>query len=170
MYWQPRDWPRHTFFARVAGAGGWQVTQPYQLTLGGAGSVRGYNVNDFPGGRRVVFSAEDRVYLGWPWPNLFDLGMTLFADVGSSWAGDVPYGVDTGWRGTLGGGLRLGFPAGTRGVVRLDLAWPVEGEGLGSPIFRVQFGDPLGFLLGRADRQLSRSLRMAVGPDLFTVR
>ena len=170
MYWQPRDWPRHTFFARVAGGGGWQVTQPYQLTLGGAGSVRGYDVNDFPGGRRVVFSAEDRVYLGWPKPNLFDLGMTLFADVGSGWAGDVPYGVDTGWRGTLGGGLRLGFPAGTRGVVRLDLAWPVEGKGLGSPVFRVQFGDPLGLLLGRVDRQLARSRRLAIGPDLFTVR
>ncbi len=170
LYWQPPDWPRHTFFTRLTGAGGWQVTGPFQLTLGGETGVRGYDVDDFPAGRRVVFSAEDRIYLGWPFPNLFDLGMTLFADIGNGWAGDVPFGADTGWRGTLGAGLRFGFPAGSRGVARADLAWPVEGSGLGTPLLRVAFGDPIGLVAGFVDRQLLRSRRLEVGPDLFTVR
>jgi len=170
MYWQPRDWPRHTFFGRVTGAGGWHVRQPFQLTLGGASGVRGYDQDEFPVGRRVVFSAEDRVYLGWPWPDLMDLGVTLFADVGAGWGGDAPFGSDTGWRGTLGSGLRVGFPAGTRSVARIDLAWPLRGEGFGSPFFRIQFGDPLGLAAGLADRQLARSRPLPIGPDLFTVQ
>ena len=170
LYWQPRNWPRHTFFARVAGVGGWNVTQPFQLTLGGVSGVRGYDRGVFPVGRRVVFSTEDRMYLGWPWPDLFDLGVTLFSDIGAGWAGNVPFGEDTGWRGTLGTGLRLGFPAGSRSVARVDLAWPVRREGFGTPYFRVTFGDPIGLAQGLVDGQLARSYRLPIGPDLFRVQ
>lgn len=170
FYWQPRDWPRHTFFARLAGAGGWRVTQPFQLTLGGSGRARGYGEDDFPGGRRVVFSAEDRIYLGWPFPELFDLGITLFADIGGGWAGDAPFGMDTGWRGTLGSGLRIGFPAGSGSVARIDLAWPLEPGGVGSPFLRISLGDPLGLSAGLEDRQLARSRQLLPGPDVFTER
>ena len=167
MYWQPGIWPRHTFFGRVTAGGGWDVTQPYQMTLGGEGAVRGYDRYDFPTGRRVVFSAEDRIYLGWPFANLFDLGVTLLADIGAGWAGDAPFGQDTGWRATLGTGLRFGFPAGSRAVARVDVAWPLEGEGLGSPFLRVALGDPIGLAAGLIDRQVARSRRLAVGTDLF---
>jgi hypothetical protein len=170
MYWQPVDWPRHTFFGRLTGAGGWEVTQPFQLTLGGSNAVRGYDMYDFPAARRVVFSAEDRIYVGWPFPNLVDVGVTLLADVGAGWAGDVPFGMDTGWRGTLGGGLRIGFPAGSRSVFRVDVAWPVEGEGVGTPFLRFGVGDPVGLTAGLIDRQVARSRRLPVGTDLFTVR
>ena len=169
-YWQPRDWSRHTFLARVAGVGGWDVTHPFQLTLGGSTGVRGYDFNALPVGRRVVFSIEDRVYLGWPWPDLFDLGVTVFSDIGAGWAGDVPFGADTGWRGTLGTGLRLGFPTGSRGVARVDLAWPVRSEGFGAPHFRVTFDDPIGLARGLVDNQLARSRRLPIGPDLFRVQ
>src|SRR5205085_3158562 len=80
IYWQPTRWPRHTLMARVEGAGGWHMTQPFQLTLGGDRGVRGYDGDDFPGGRRVVLNAEDRVFVGWPHPQVFDLGMTVFGD------------------------------------------------------------------------------------------
>jgi hypothetical protein len=167
-YWQPRSLPRHTFFVRAAGVGGWSVTQPFQLTLGGAAGVRGHSQSDFPGGRRLVVNAEDRIYLGWPNPALFDLGVTLLGDVGRVWAGDVPFGADSGWRGTVGAGLRLGFPAGSRRVARLDVEWPVSGSGIARrPALRVSIGDPVGLSAGLTDRQLART-RVDVGPDRFT--
>ena len=115
-----------------------------------------------------MLNAEDRIYVGWPFPALFDLGVTLLADVGRVWPGDAPFGVDAGWRGTVGGGLRLGFPAGSRRVGRLDLAWPVSSAGFArAPFVRVSIGDPVGISAGLADRQLART-RIDVGPDRFT--
>jgi hypothetical protein len=168
VYWQPPALPRHTFFLRASGVGGWSLTQPFQLTLGGGAGVRGYSGDDFPGGRRIVLDAEDRIYVGWPHPELFDLGVTLLADVGRMWPGDAPFGVDSGWRGTVGAGLRVGFPAGSGRVGRLDVAWPVSGAGIERvPQLRVSIGDPVGLSAGTHDRQLART-RVDLGPDRFT--
>lgn len=166
-YWQPAALPSHTFFTRASAVGGWVVDQPFQLTLGGRAGVRGYDTDDFPGSTRVVFNVEDRIYLGWPTPDLFDLGITLFADAGRIWAGKVPFGMNSGWRGTVGGGLRIGFPEGSRGVVRLDLAFALDGDGFGSPILRISAGDLLGIHSGFRDPQLQRSRRAMIGPDRF---
>jgi hypothetical protein len=87
------------------------------------------------------------------------------------WAGDAPFGADTGWRGTVGAGLRVGFPAGSGQVARVDVAWPVSADGLGRrPILRLAIGDRIGISSGLADRQLARSRRLQIGPDLFTER
>jgi hypothetical protein len=111
---------------------------------------------------------EDRINLTWPAPDLFDLGFTVFADAGRGWAGEVPFGMDTGWQGTVGAGVRIGFPAGTQGVWRLDLAFPVgsgrDGSGM---ILRASMGDLLGLAAGFESRQLARSRRTAVGLDLL---
>ena len=56
-----------------------------------------------------------------------DLGMTAFVDVGSIWEGGVPFGADSGPLATAGAGLRIGFPGGTGGVVRIDVAFPLNG-------------------------------------------
>lgn len=141
---------------------------PFQLTLGGRTGVRGFHEEEFPGARRVLLSAEHRSYVRWPAPDAIDVGFTLFGDAGRMWGGGVPFGVDARWKGTVGAGLRLGFPAGTRGVVRMDLAFPV-GEGRdGSPIFRVTLLELLGLFSGFQDPDLERSRRITVGPDFFT--
>ena len=49
-YWRPSQTSRHTLFARLSGAGGWSVTGPFQLTLGGVSGLRGHSVDDLPGG------------------------------------------------------------------------------------------------------------------------
>ncbi len=168
-YWQPASLPRHTLLARLSGAGGWSVDLPYQLTLGGRRGVRGFDSADLPGGRRVVLTLEDRVYFGWPFRETFDLGATLFADVGRIWPGNVPFGVDSGWRGTVGAGLRFGFPTGSRGVVRLDLAHAVGPEaGRNGLILRIAAVDLIGLAGGLADTQLVRSIRIGTGVDRFT--
>jgi len=168
-YWQPPMLPSHTFLGRVSAAGGWTVDLPYQLTLGGRRAVRGFDDTDLPGARRVVFTAEDRIYFGWPFPETFDLGATLFADVGRIWAGSVPFGVDSGWRGTVGAGLRFGFPTGSRGVVRLDIARAIGPEaGVTGPILRITAVDLIGLTGGLSDIQLLRSIRIGTGVDRFT--
>jgi hypothetical protein len=159
--------PGHTLFTRASAAVGRSMDTPFQLTLGGRTGVRGLHEEDAPGAGRVVLSVEDRFYLPWPAPDALDLGLTLFADAGRVWAGDVPFGVDSGWKGTLGGGIRYGFPAGTRGVVRADLAFPLGVRG-GRPVFRVTIFELLGIVAGFQDPDMARSRRLTLGPDAFT--
>jgi hypothetical protein len=123
-YLKPPAAERHTLLFRLAGFGGWQTRTPFQLTLGGLRAVRGYDQDRYPGGRRLVASLEDRVYFGWPLPDVLDLGGTVFLDAGRMWAGDAPYGDDSGWKAAAGLGLRASFPAGGRSTYRLDFAWP----------------------------------------------
>src|SRR5690606_25175912 len=114
LYWLPRDGLVQSVVLRASVQGGWQTTAPFQLTLGGPEGLRGYDEDDFPGGRRSLVSAELRLARpASPFPRLFDAGLTLFGEVGAMGRGDAPYGVDSGWHGSLGAGLRLGFPAGT---------------------------------------------------------
>jgi hypothetical protein len=157
---------RNALFLRVSAAGGWSTVTPFQLTLGGRASVRGFREENLPGAQRVIVTIEDRLFLGWPKPNLMDVGLTLFADAGQVWAGDTPYGTDSGWKGTVGFGLRLGLPAGSRGVTRLDLAFPVGGGG-GGPVFRVTALELVGIFRGFEDPQMLRSRRVNLGPDQF---
>jgi hypothetical protein len=171
LYWQPAALDAHTFLLRVGGAGGWSMQEPFQLTLGGPAGLRGYRDPDFPAGRRLLVSVEDRIYVRWPLPDLVDLGFTLFADAGRGWAGDVPFAEDSGWRGTAGGGLRIGFPAGSGGVVRVDLAFPLGPDTAPSDaVLRVGLRDAIGVIAGFESRQLARSRRVNVGPDRFTER
>lgn len=164
-YWQPGVGFARTLVARVSAAGGWHTISPFQLTLGGREVVRGYKEEDFPAGRRVVASLENRVDLGWPAPSSMDLGLTFFADAGRAWAGDVPFGMDTGWKSSVGAGLRLGFPAGSVRATRIDLAWPVGADSGRGPMFRASTGDFIGLVRGFADEQMVRSRRSGVNPN-----
>ena len=167
-YWQPEAIPRHTLFARVSGAGGWSMTGPFQLTLGGSTGLRGYAIDRLPGGRRVTASLEDRVYLASPASGMFDLGLTAFVDVGSIWQGEAPFGFDSGFLASGGLGLRIGFPGGTRGVIRVDVATPLNGrDAFSGPTFRITASELLGLLQGFEDPQLRRSRRARVGVGIL---
>ncbi|HEY0673329.1 MAG TPA: hypothetical protein VGD27_13720, partial [Longimicrobiales bacterium] len=170
-YWKPQAMARHTFFLRAATTAGWNTRTPFQLTLGGDRNLRGYRDERFPGGRRLVINAEDRIYIGWPWREVFDLGATLFVDAGRMWPGDVPFGSDSGWRGTAGIGLRGSFPAGSRSTWRVDLAAPVSEFQPGK--FRVILSATELLGIGGAnapDVQVLRSRRETVAGELFRFR
>ncbi|MHB1193976.1 MAG: BamA/TamA family outer membrane protein [Longimicrobiales bacterium] len=112
------------------------VDQPYQSALGGEFGVRSYREDEVPIGSSFVAYAEHRVNLALFKPTL-DLGLTVFGDVGQGWASDVPFGNDTGWRKAVGFGIRIGAPAGTGSITRIELAWPVGGPDANrSPILR----------------------------------
>ena len=155
----------HTVFLRASTGGGWRTSLPYQLSLGGRGGVRSLIEDRYPGGRMLRFVIEDRVVFPWPAPDDADLGLTVFADVGRVWSGDVPYGTDSGWQAGLGFGLRIGLPAGTRHAWRTDVVFPVGPTG-GDPIFRVTFETNL-FRSGFFTRDVFRSRRFNLGPDHF---
>jgi hypothetical protein len=158
LYLRPPPLPRHTIVLRAAGAGGWHVRTPYQITLGGERSLRGWPEDRFPGGRRVVFTAEDRWFAGWPLPGVADIGTSLFVDVGRIWPGDAPYGRDSFWRTSVGGGLRVNFPAGGTNTFRVDAAFPVGSDGgLGRMQLLIGVGEYLGVTTPFSDPRFHRS-------------
>lgn len=155
LYLQPGSARRHTVVVGVSGAGGWDNARPFQLTLGGPYGIRGYDRLDFPVARRVVVNVEDRIKLG-SLRDLFDVGLAVFVDAGAGWAGDAPFGTDSGLRAAAGAGLRLALPSGARHVVRFDLAVPLQPGGLGDHRFRVGY-DATSLLAPFRDRQMRRS-------------
>ena len=170
-YLQTPMLPRQTFFARASLVGGWHTRTPYQLTLGGTTGLRGYDRERMPGGRRFVVSIEDRFYIGWPFPDVLDVGGTIFADAGRIWPGDAPFGIDSGWRASAGLGLRGSFPEGSRSTYRIDIAWPVDrAAGFGDFRLSLSIGEALGLHSRLADHQLTRSRTQNVGGELFTFR
>jgi hypothetical protein len=159
--------PAHTVFLRASVAGGSRVSLPFQLSLGGREGVRSLPEDRFPGGRLARFVVEDRIVFPWPRSGTADLGLTLFADVGRVWPGDVPYAVDSGWQAGVGAGLRIGLPSRTRNVWRMDVAVPAgPSAGAGGPVFRVTF--ELNRLRnGFLTRDVLRSRRYNLGAEHF---
>lgn len=158
LYAQPPFLPSHTLVFRAAAAGGWHVETPFQLTLGGERSLRGWPEDALPGGRRLVFSAEDRWYIGWPFPDVADVGTSIFGDVGRIWPGDAAYGIDSGWQATIGAGIRVNFPARGSNTFRIDAAFPVGPDGdIGSLQLLIGVGEYLGITAPLSDPQFDRS-------------
>jgi hypothetical protein len=170
-YWRPGSLPSHTFVARAIGTGGWNVHTPFQLTLGGDRNLRGYRSDRFPGGRRAIFTLEDRIYFGWPWRESIDMGSTVFVDFGRIWPGDAPYGEDSGWRTSLGFGLRASFPAGSRTTYRVDIAMPVQpAPNVKDLRLMISVGELIGLGGPVSDWQLARSRYEGVAGQLFKFR
>jgi len=157
-YFRAGAFPNHTLVVRAAGAGGWHVRTPYQITLGGERALRGWPEEALPGGRRIVFTAEDRWYAGWPFPDVADVGTSLFMDVGRMWPGEAAYGIDSGWRTSVGAGVRVNFPAGGTNTFRIDGAFPVGSDGgLGRMQLLIGVGEYIGITSPFADPRFGRS-------------
>jgi hypothetical protein len=170
-YWQPRWLGRHTLFLRAAGTGGWNTRTPFQLTLGGDRNLRGYRYDRFPGGQRLLFTLEDRMYWGWPRPETLDVGSTVFLDAGHMWPGDAPYGQNSGWRASAGFGLRASFPAGSRTTYRIDVALPIQpGANARDMRLMISVGEVLGLGAPFEDVQLNRSRYEGLAAHLFRFR
>jgi hypothetical protein len=167
-YWRPTEQSRHTFVAAGSMVGGWRTTVPFQLTLGHRAGLRGFPTHAYPGERRMVATLEHRAYLGWPYPRLFDLGTALFVDVGKIWEGGDTYGETSPWATSLGAGLRLAFPPGSRRTYRLDVAVPVtRGYSARDVVFTFGVGQAVGRDRGD-DAQLRRSSRRSLSASLFS--
>lgn len=121
----------NTLTASLEFSGGWRQRLPFALTLSDRdGGVRGYAGSNTPGGQRLVGRLEDRLFTGRPF-NLADVGIGVFADAGRLWAGDVPYGVNTPVRQSVGISLLGTVPPGSARMWRIDLAIATNREALG---------------------------------------
>ena len=108
-------------------SGGWRARLPFQLTLGDRqGGVRGYHGSRIGGGQRAVVRLEERWSIG-RITRRADVGLAVFVDAGKIWAGDVPFGVTSPMKGSVGVGF-LAAPPLSKRLWRLDLAIPVSAD------------------------------------------
>ena len=128
-------------------AGAWNQRLPYQLPLGDDGGVRGYRDAGLVGARRAVARAEHR-WVPRRQIRFAAVGAAAFIDVGGVWAGDVPFGVNSGLRTSAGIGVLAAAPQQSRRTFRVDLAVPLIGSGGRSYELRVSTLTPLRMLRG----------------------
>ncbi|MEP7381907.1 MAG: hypothetical protein ABI910_09490 [Gemmatimonadota bacterium] len=124
--WYLKPHPRHLILADVTWGGGWSARVPYQLALGARnGGLRGYDDADIGGATRMIGRLEERWHIG-SFRGSADAGVGAFADVGQIWAGDVPLGVNSGLRPSLGFSLMAAVPPRSQRMWRLDVAFPLD--------------------------------------------
>lgn len=126
LAWYLKPHPRHLILADVSWGGGWSARIPYQLDLGARrGGLRGYDRAEVGGARRVIGRLEERWRLG-SFRGSADAGVGIFTDVGQVWAGDVPLGLNSGLRQSVGVSLMASVPPKSQRMWRLDVAFPLD--------------------------------------------
>ena len=107
-------------------AGGYQQRTPFQLLLGvPEAGVRGYENADLPGGQRLVARLEHRYTYG-SFLRVADIGFAAFADAGRQWEGDVPFGITTPVKGSIGFSVLAAVPRHSARMWRADFAIPLN--------------------------------------------
>ena len=125
--WYFRPAERWVSELAVEGAGGWRTVLPFQLELGDRrGGARGYARSGEAGGQRVIARIEQRVDLARYQVTRAAIGAGVFADAGKMWAGDVPFGVGTPIRTSIGAALLAAVPARSQRTIRAELALPLS--------------------------------------------
>jgi hypothetical protein len=117
----------HLNQAIVEWSAGYRQRTPFQLLIGvPEGGVRGYEESTLAGGQRVVGRLEERYVLGTVF-KAADAGIAFFTDAGKQWAGDVPFGVNSGIRTSVGFSVLATVPAKSARLWRADFAFPLNG-------------------------------------------
>jgi len=123
-YFQPST--RWTSELSVEGAAGWRTIVPFQLELGDRqGGLRGYARSLEAGSQRLLARFEQRVDIARYQGTRAAIGAAAFADAGRMWAGDVPFGINTPIRTSVGAALLAAIPARSQRTVRAELALPM---------------------------------------------
>ncbi|HYC53227.1 MAG TPA: BamA/TamA family outer membrane protein [Gemmatimonadaceae bacterium] len=105
-----------------------KVLIPHSLSLASNdGGIRGLSDPREFGGRRAIARVSEQYFIGTPF-DFGDLGLTLFADAGQLWPGDIPYAQKTSLRGSVGAGLLFAIPMRSTRMWRLEFAAPVNRE------------------------------------------
>jgi len=126
LAWYLKPHPRHLLSADMTWGGGWSARIPYQLDLGARrGGLRGYDDVELGGARRIIARLEERWRVG-NFRGTADGGVGVFTDFGRVWAGDVPLGLDSGLRQSVGFSLLAAVPPRSQRIWRLDIAFPLN--------------------------------------------
>lgn len=133
-YWQPRE--RWTSELSLEGAGAWRTIFPFQLELGERrGGLRGHARSYEAGGQRLLARLEQRFDLARYQGNRAAVGAAAFTEAGRMWAGDVPFGLSTPVRTSVGLAVLAAVPARSQRTLRAEIAVPVaRGAGAGTEL------------------------------------
>jgi hypothetical protein len=104
--------------------------------------VRGYEFSEIPGAERAVVRLENRMLLG-NVRGTADAGLALFADAGRTWAGDVPFGVNSGVYPSVGIALLAAIPPRSKRLWRMEIGFPLRRDVPGAGVeFRLFSSSP----------------------------
>jgi hypothetical protein len=124
--------PRQTLALHAAYDHGWRLDPGSRLKLGESNGLRGYGLDQFSGERRLVFNAEDRIFIKDELLRVVDVGAVVFYDAGWAWGSAIKTQL-TDLRQSVGVGLRLApSRSGTNSPVRIDLARALSPNGTAS--------------------------------------
>jgi len=140
-YFQPRR--RWVSELSIEAAAGWRTILPFQLELGDRrAGVRGYARSLEAGGQRVLGRFEQRFDLARYKQTRAAIGAAAFVDAGRMWRGDVPFGIDTPLRTSVGAAVLAAIPARSRRTVRAELAVPLTRTQGARPELRFTVREP----------------------------
>ena len=118
--------PRNTIVADAEWSAGWRQRIPFQLYMADKdGGPLGYRRSNLAGSRRVVTRIEDRIFLG-RFKQFATFGVAPFVNTGELWAGDVPFGTNTGVKYSAGISLLASVPPRSQRLWRLNLVFPIH--------------------------------------------
>lgn len=125
--WYFKPTRRWTSEVSIEGGAGWRTLLPFQLDLGDRnGGVRGYARSLEAGAQRLLVRGEQRFDLARYQKTRAAIGAAFFADAGKIWAGDVPFGVTTPARTSVGAALLAAIPARSQRTIRAEVALPLD--------------------------------------------
>ena len=150
----------------VEWSGGYKQRTPFQLYLGvPEGGVRGYESSTFAGGQRLIVRAEHR-YVWGQVLGVGDAGLAAFADAGRQWAGDVPFGVTTSVKTSIGVSFMAAVPSRSARLWRVDLAYPLASGANRRLSLRFTNADRTQFVF-REPRDVSAGRELTVPSSIF---
>ena len=127
--WYSHPARRHTTIIDAEFSGGWNQRIPFQLSLSDRdGGLQGYGASDLGGAQRMVFRVEERYDFG-HFRQLAAVTGALWVNAGKLWAGDVPFGVTTDMKYSVGIALLAAVPPRSRRTWRVDFAYPLNDRG-----------------------------------------
>jgi hypothetical protein len=117
---------RNTIVADVEWSAGWRQRIPFQLYMADKdGGPLGYRRSNLAGARRIVTRIEDRIFLG-RFKQFATFGVAPFMHTGGLWAGDAPFGSNTGVKYSAGISLLASVPPRSQRLWRLNLVFPIH--------------------------------------------
>lgn len=146
-------------------SGGTRSRLPLQLALGDRqGGMLGYRSSPLAGAVRNVARSELRFSRTGVFRDA-DMGVATFAEVGSVWAGDAPYG-STATRATIGLGLLAAYPSRSKRMYRADVGFPLTRGGYAAVEVRFSSEDRTTAFMREPD-DVTRARTGAVPSALF---
>lgn len=128
LVWRSGETRPATFAARLRVDAASDADRDVQFFADGQNGLRAYPNFAFAGTHRVVVNAEERLFLGREWLQLFEPGVAVFADSGTATNDTLAL---RRMRTDAGAGLRLSIARYNSTMIRVDFAYAFNDSPLG---------------------------------------